>query len=608
MTAALVPWNAGSVHADEGFADAPPRDLHDHLAMLVRRRRAAMLAGLCIMSLAASAAFLMPPVYRSSATILVQEQEIPQDLVRATITTFADQRIQVISQQVMTRQVLLALADKYRLYARERRFETNEEILERMRGDIRLSTVTARVSDRRLGGMETATIAFQLSYEAAVPANAQKVVNDLVSLYLNENVNTRVRRSAETTAFLSAEAERLRTQISSLEARIARFKERHQGRLPESSTFNTQSIDRAENEVTRIEREIAAAKDRKAYLEDQIAQARELSRVPEDRSANRVLEPSERLRLLQDELASLTGNYADSHPDVQRVRREIAALRVEVGDDAGHEDIARRIDEKSSQVSALAARYASQHPDLVRARAELDSLEEAQRRSLGDRDQAMKRKAAARPTRAETRFTINLRAQSEAASREIESLLAQKREVQQKITRIEGRLEQAPAVEREYRDMLREYENATARHREVGYKQMTAQVAEELEKDSKGERFTLIDPAQLPERPLSPNRPLILVVGLLLAVIGGVGWASLLEAFDRSVRGVRDLARLASVPVLGEIPHVLGPFERTRRQMRRRVAAVSTIVVLAMALLAVHEFYRPLPDLVLVAWSRLHLR
>ena len=355
----------------------------------------------------------------------------------------------------------------------------------------------------------------------------------------------------------------------------------------------------------RIEREIAATRDRKSYLEDQIAQARELSRVPEDRNANRVLEPSERLRLLQDELAGLTGNYADSHPDVQRVRREIAALRVEVGDDAGHEDIARRIDEKANQVSALGARYASQHPDLVRARAELESLEEAQRRSLVDREQAMQRKAAARPTRAETRFTINLRAQAEAANREIQSLLAQKNEVKQKISRVEVRLEQTPAVEREYRDMLREYENATTRHREVGYKQMTAQVAEELEKDSKGERFTLIDPAQLPERPLSPNRPLILAVGMLLAVVGGVGWATLLEALDRSVRGVRDLAGLTMVPVLGEIPHVVAPAERARIRVRRRIAALAMLAVIVLTLVLVHVFVRPLPELAMVVWLRL---
>jgi uncharacterized protein involved in exopolysaccharide biosynthesis len=296
---------------DEPVSDAPPRDLREHLSMLVRRRRAVFTAAALVMAGAVAAAWLLPPVYRSSATILVQEQEIPQDLVRSTITTYADQRIQVISQQVMTRQVLLALVDRYHLYAKRRAWETNDEILERMRGDIRLDTVTARVSDRRLGGTEVATIAFRLSYDADLPADARRVVNELVSLYLNENVNTRVRRSAETTAFLAAEAEQLTARIASLEARISRFKEQHPGRLPESASFNVQSVDRAENELMRVDRDIAAARDRKAYLEDQIAQARELARVPEDRARDRVLEPSERLRLLQDELASLVGTDAD---------------------------------------------------------------------------------------------------------------------------------------------------------------------------------------------------------------------------------------------------------------------------------------------------------
>jgi uncharacterized protein involved in exopolysaccharide biosynthesis len=234
-------------------------------------------------------------------------------------------------------------------------------------------------------------------------------------------------------------------------------------------------------------------------------------------------------------------------------------------------------------------------------------MERAQREVALRQSEARQRQAGARPTRAETRFVVNLRAQAEAAGREVDSLLSQRREVQAKITRLETLLEQSPAVERDYRDLLREHENATARYREVTYKQMTARVAESLEKDSKGERFTLIDPPQLPERPLSPNRPLILLVGLCLAVIGGIGWAVLREALDRSVHGVADLVRHAGAPLLGVLPELVTPEQRRRRVRLRWLTVTGLLVALVAGLTLLHLFYMPLPDLVLLAMARLRL-
>src|SRR5450631_4136267 len=134
------------------------KTLGEYLAV-VRRRKGQIFA----VTVALAVAIGLPPVYRSTATILVQEQEVPPELVRSTITTFADERIQVISQQVMTRAVLLRLVDKYGLYETYRPRATNEEILERMRKDIKLTTVNADVSDRSSGRRVNATIAFTIS-------------------------------------------------------------------------------------------------------------------------------------------------------------------------------------------------------------------------------------------------------------------------------------------------------------------------------------------------------------------------------------------------------------------------------------------------------------
>src|SRR5713101_8415207 len=164
------------------------KDIQDYLGILHRRKKYITITAGILMLATAAVAMLLPPVYRSKATILIEAQGIPPDLVRSTVTTFADERIQVISQQVMTRSVLMNIVEKYNLYPTKRRYETNEEILERMRNDIKLNPVNADVADRRSGSRTNVTIAFTLSYDSDSPASAQKVASELTSLYLNENI------------------------------------------------------------------------------------------------------------------------------------------------------------------------------------------------------------------------------------------------------------------------------------------------------------------------------------------------------------------------------------------------------------------------------------
>src|SRR4051812_25653425 len=164
------------------------KGLREYLAVVRRYKGQILMVTVLVAALVAIVAIALPPVYRSTATIFVQEQEVPPDLVRSTITSFADERIQVISQQVMTRAVLLYLVDKYALYEKYRERATRDDLVERMRKDIKLTTVDANVSDRSSGRRVNATIAFQISYASPRPDRAQQVVSELITLYLNENV------------------------------------------------------------------------------------------------------------------------------------------------------------------------------------------------------------------------------------------------------------------------------------------------------------------------------------------------------------------------------------------------------------------------------------
>ena len=246
-------------------------DLGDYLAAFRRRRGMIVLIAGTIFILGLIAAFVWPPTYASSATILIEEQEIPSELVQSTVTSYASERIQVISQRVMTRSNLLEIMDKYGLYQSKRERETTEEVLADMRDDIKLDMINADVMDPRTGRPTAATIAFTVGFEGKDPQLVQKVANEITTLYLNENLRTRTEKAEETTSFLTEESKRLGAEISRLETALAEFKEKNANELPELKDLNTQVLDRTERDISDIDTQIRTLEERKIYLEGQLA-------------------------------------------------------------------------------------------------------------------------------------------------------------------------------------------------------------------------------------------------------------------------------------------------------------------------------------------------
>jgi polysaccharide chain length determinant protein (PEP-CTERM system associated) len=521
------------------------------LVAALRRRAALVLSVTAVLAVVSIVvAIVLPPTYRSSATIRVQEQEVPPDLVRSTITSFADERIQVISQQVMTRPVLLALIEKYDLYAKYRGRLTEDEILDRIRKDIKLTTINADISDRSSGRRVNATIAFTISYDAPRPDRAQKVVNELASLYLDENSKVRRQSVAETSEFLAQEADRLAKQIQSIEEKLALFKRRNVGRMPDSSAVNVQLADRTESELRRVEQQIPVLEDRKLSLESQLALIKPNISVASGpglgngTGEQRELTPEERLRALQSQYASMSVLYTADHPDIRRVRQEIAALKAQTA---------------ASARSAERGSGANEAPD--------------------------------------NPAYILLATQLQNTRRELAQLAASREDLRAKQRIYDARLMQIPEVEREYNELTRDYGNAQARYREIKTKEMQAAGAFELERDSKAERFSLGEPANLPQSPVKPNRLAIALGGLVASLGSGLGLAFLLEMFDPSVKGPLELARIAPVAILTAIPYIETQSERVGTRRRTLVLIALCGILGLAALYAIDSFVRPLPDL-----------
>ncbi len=581
-------YNPADVAADSG------KSLADYIGILRRRRGLIGWVFAVLFAIAAVVAVALPPVYRSTATILIKEQEIPQEFVRSTVTSFADERIQVISQQVMTRSTLLELVDKYGLYGKARQSETSEDILDRMRRDIKLTPISAEVTDRRSGSPVKSTIAFSLSYDSESAANAQKIANELTTLYLNENVKNRQQKAAETTLFLDEELSRVTQHISELEQTLSAFKARNQGRLPELNLSNQMGSERTNADIQRIERDIVFLEERRSALQGQLADTK--PSTPVLGNGGTLLEPEDRLKALQLQLTSLSGVYSDDHPDVKRLRREIAILKKETGLQDDATDRENKLLQLQQQISLLRQKYSDDHPDVVQLKRAFAAIDKAVRTGAdAPEGRADETRRARKP---DNPVYINLKSQIETAIAQIQSLRSERQEMRGKLELLDRRVSQTPEVEREYLELARDLDSSRARFRELRDKQMQAQVAEQLERGRKAERFTLIEPPIFPEKPYRPNRTVILMMGVLFALAGGVAAAALREAIDQTVHSARDVVRVMQVPVLAKLPALPSPILKRRRSRLRWIASGGALMLIALAMAAFHNFYMPID----VAW------
>jgi succinoglycan biosynthesis transport protein ExoP len=549
----------------------------------------------CVLALA------WPPTYRSTGTILIEQQEIPTDLVRSTVTSYADERVQIISQRVMTTQNLLGIIRRYELYQGLQKRESREKVIERMRDDIHFRMISADVVDPRTGVPRQATIAFSVSYDNPSPDLAVKVANEITTLYLNENLTSRNRLAEDASSFLTQEGDRLSTRIAELEARLAAFKEKNVNQLPELVQLNMSLLDRTEQQLRDATTEQRSLAQQKVYLEAQLAQLKPNSVMFSD-SGERILTSTDRLRALKSELASARALYAEDHPDIARLTREIAGLEAQEATQpdaaADDNDLSRQLDAARADLGAAREKYSPEHPDVRNLERTVAALEA----------ELAKPRAAPRKVHADSPDNpayIQIQAQLSAIINDQQSLAVKIASLREQADGYQKKVAMTPIVEREYRELARDYENAQTRYQEVRAKQGEAQIAQNLETNRKGERFTLIEPPLPPEEPVSPNRLAVFVIGLILSAALAAALAALREATDTSVRGRRDVEELGSGAPLALIPIIVTAADLAKGRRRWRFAAGGAMASLVVALLGVHFFFRPLDTLWFIVMRRL---
>ncbi len=510
--------------------------LSDYLAILRRRRKQIVRVAAAVFALAVILAVVLPPVYRSTATLLI-EQEVAPELVPSTVTGYLNQRLKVIETRVLTPQNLSEIAKKLELFPQERAADP-PYVAGRMRSNIQIEPVSVNVTDPRSGRSGLATIAFEVSYDAPTPEQAQRVAQQLAQLFIDENRAIRTAKAEGASGFLHEEEERLRRHIAELDAKLAAYKSKHHGRLPELMNLNMQMLERAQREAEEAERHIYNLEQRKLELQSQLA-------LVEPHTGDR---PGGRLRQMQTEYIAAASRYSPEHPDVVRLKRELESMKREAGAVDERAAVEQEYRRARAALAAAQEKYAANHPDVAKLQSAVDRL--AQRLA----------RAPASPTgfdmKPDNPAYVTLQTQVGAVDLNIKEAKERLERAQQRITEYGARLEQTPAVEQEGLALAREREAAMKKYQEIKQNLLGANLALELEKEQKGERYSILEAAELPDRPERPNRQAFVLLGLVLGIGSGIGYASLAEYMDRTVRGARTLTNLLGAPPLAVIPFI----------------------------------------------------
>ena len=523
-------------------------NIEDYFAILKRRKFYFLIPFVLVMAAGILIAYILPPVYRSEATILIERQEIPADLVETTVTGFVQERIQGISKRLLTRENLWSIAEKLDLYPGYRSEENRFEIVTNMKESIVVDMVDVKASEPGQVRQGLATIAFTVAFESDDPEQARVVANELAALFIEENKRLRSQHTEEVSDFLVAEGERLYKQITDLEAKLADFKQAQQSNLPELMKLNLQLYEKTDNEIERTKEEIRALDDRIIALRAELAITKPNQAIFND-SGQKVLTGNERLSLLTAEYLRLSARYSAQHPDLIKIRREIEALGGE-SNVSGVTALINKLTVLKDKLSEARRKYSNDHPDVISLQKSVAAVERGLQAASVSSGQSITSSAPDNP-----RY-VSLKTQLDAAVGNLKSEKAILVQLNEKLKEYETRLFQTPVVERDYKLLTRDYEIATKKYNEIKNKQAEARLAMDLESSSKGQRFTIVQPAYLPNNPEKPNRLGIALLGFLLASASGVLLVTLKEHMDHTIYNSRDLIKVFRAPPLVTVPYI----------------------------------------------------
>jgi polysaccharide chain length determinant protein (PEP-CTERM system associated) len=515
-------------------------DVEDYIDIL--RRHKGWIFGPFLLTLVASVVgvYLWPDNYISAAVIKVTPQQVPQSMVPTAINQMMTDRINSMEQTILSRTVLTSIIQTFGLYQKERSRKPIEDVIDDMRKTIQILPVAT------VGGPGREVPAFQVQFSYENRYTAQRVAQDLVSRFIDQNVRDRGNQVFQTSQFLKDQVDQAKKELDEIETKLTNFRIENNGRLPDQVNSNMQSLQSLQMNITALDNSISRANDSKMQLQTEL-------RIDKDRLAALQKEPAEGVVTAQQQQKS--ERLAEADRDIQTLEVSLASFR---------------------------QHYTDKNPDVQNLMGRLD-LAHKRRDEIAKDDFASAAEAAAAaakrgptpvPTNPQTAREIRdlesniQRIQSSIESQEIdiESANRDLKRTNESVKSFQGRIESVPIGERQYGDLVRDREVAKDKYLGLQLNYSKALMAADMEGRKQGETLELLDPASLPQNPSEPKRPLVISVGAALGLLLGIVIAGAREIKDTSLKNLKDVRAYTQMAILGSIPLLENDFVVRRRK------------------------------------------
>jgi polysaccharide chain length determinant protein (PEP-CTERM system associated) len=514
---------------------------------ILRRRFWWLLVPLAVaIAIGAVVARVLPDLYRSETLILVVPQRVPESYVRSTVTTRIEDRLQSISQQILSRTRLERIISDFNLYADELRRGPMEDVVERMRSEF----IDIRVQRGD---------AFTVSFIGRDPRTVMQVTDRLASFFIEESLRDRQVLAEGTNQFLESQLEDARRRLLEQEQRLVEFRRRHDGELPSQVETNLRAVGSIQVQMQSVLQQIDRDQERRIVLERELAELAELqAQVPQPAAvpptpatapgAEIVPPPgstSEQVRVARQNLEAARLRLKPEHPDILRLQRIVR-------------DLQAKLEAEQLEVPLSAAAPRPSPTEEVRVRREKELRDELDR-----------------------------------IDRDIVQMREEEDRLRTAMANYQGRAQAATGRESEMTALMRDYGPLQSLYSGLLSKREDARIAANLEQRQIGEQFRVLDSARLPERPFSPDRQQISLFGALIGLVLGAAVVGLLEYRDRTFKNDDEVTAVLALPVLAVVPRMRSDRERRRDLLRRAFVSLGLgTVVLASVAIFVYSVYR----------------
>ena len=439
--------------------------------------------------------------YTSHTLVLVEEQEVPDSYVKSVVTGDIGQRLGTMQEQILSRTRLQPIIEKFGLFRNDKGKVAMEDLVDRMRKDISIAPIQSLVSTKagELPG-------FAIGFTANDPRLAQEVCAEITSMFIEENVHLRTQSAEGTTNFLKTELDQAKSNLDAQDAKLADFKRKYIGALPGNEQADMNMLASFTSQLDAVTSQLNRAEQDKAYEDSLLAQqlsAWETSQKSGGPGGEDTLE--QQLTNLQGQLVTTQAHYTVDHPEVVKLKEDIAALEKKIEENAAHA--------KGKTVQAPEPSNRTEPPEMQQLRFQIHQAE------------------------------VFIREKTREQAR-----------LKQQLNTYQARLSMSPGVEQQYKELTRDYQTALEFYNELLTKRSQSEMATSLERRQQGEQFRVMDAADLPEKPSFPNRPAFAGGGLAAGLALGIGITLLIEARDKSLKTENDVEHFLGLPTLAIVP------------------------------------------------------